>query len=212
MHWTIKDSITRFKGFFKMVEYHFEVDTYAGGRMSLVREVFDRGTAAAVIAYDPARDCVVLVEQFRPGAHSWQRAWIEEPIAGIVEPGESPIDVVVREAVEEAGCRIERPRRIAHYLNSPGGSSEAVTLFAALCDSAALPEYAGLDSEHEDIRVVVKPREQWLAALQAGAIDNAMTLIAAQWLALNLDAWRACDFDPDAPLAPSAIPKRAEKQ
>ena len=34
---------------------------------SISREVFERGAVAAVVPYDPVRDRIVLIEQFRPG-------------------------------------------------------------------------------------------------------------------------------------------------
>ncbi|EDY86753.1 nucleoside diphosphate pyrophosphatase [gamma proteobacterium HTCC5015] len=195
MKWRIKESITRFAGFFQMVEYHFEHETFRGGRIDIQREVFERGTAAAVLAYDPDRDAVVLVEQFRSGAHRWHRgAWVTELIAGIVEKGEQAREVVAREALEEAGCELSQISQVAHYLTSPGGSTEELTLFVAICDSQNLPEYAGLESEGEDIRVCIKPRLEWLQELERGEIDNAMTLIAAQWLALHGEKWRENNF------------------
>lgn len=194
MKWTILDSITRFQGFFRMVEYKFQLERYNGGVVEMTREVFERGTAAAVLAYDPAADAVVLIEQFRPGAIRQDNPWLTELIAGIVEEGESAEDVVVREAVEEAGCVIQNPLQIAHYLVSPGGTTEEVTIFVATCDSSQLPEYGGLDSEEEDIKVLVVPRDQFLARLQRGEIDNAMTLVAAQWLALNFELWREQNY------------------
>lgn len=201
MKWRIKESITRFAGFFQIVEYQFEHETFRGGQINIQREVFERGTAAAVLAYDPAADAVVLVEQFRSGARRWHSgAWLTELVAGIVEEGEQPEQVVAREALEEAGCELSNIAQVAHYLTSPGGSTEELTLFVATCKSQNLPQYAGLESEGEDIRVCVKSRSEWLSELERGEIDNAMTVIAAQWLALHGDRWREnhCIWPPKA--------------
>ena len=67
-------------------------------------------TPAAVLPYDPRRDEVVLIRQFRAGAYvAGRHPWTWEIVAGIIEDGESPEDLVRREAVEEAGAR--DPRR-----------------------------------------------------------------------------------------------------
>ena len=63
-----------------------------------------RARAAAVLLHDPDRDCVVLVEQFRIGAvEDTHSAWLMECPAGMIEPGEQPKDVALRECLEEVG-------------------------------------------------------------------------------------------------------------
>lgn len=194
MKWTLKNSITKFKGFFKLLEYEYEVERFNGGTLTLTREVFERGTAAAVLAYDPNQDSVVLVEQFRSGAMHTRNPWLVELIAGMIEPDEEPQNVVMREALEEAGCELSNITPMLDYLVSPGGTTESVSLFVATCDSTCVADVAGLEEEGEDIKVHVISRAKFMQQLQAGQINNAMTLIAAQWLALNFDAWQASGF------------------
>ena len=85
---------------------HHRIDLYRlrfrrhDGAMSRVvaREVFERGNAAAVLPYDPARDLVVLLEQFRVGALGGAgRPWCLEPVAGVIEPGETAEEVARRD-------------------------------------------------------------------------------------------------------------------
>src|SRR3546814_4580479 len=95
----------------------------------MAREIFERGHAAAVLLYDPARDAVVLIEQFRPGAYAaGVNPWLVEVVAGIIEAGETPADVVQREAVEEAGCSVTALHPIGTFFVTPGGSSETVEI------------------------------------------------------------------------------------
>jgi ADP-ribose pyrophosphatase len=54
-------------GFLKVNRYEFEVEKYEGGVQILVRDVMERGHAVGVLGYDPVRDAVVLVSEFRPG-------------------------------------------------------------------------------------------------------------------------------------------------
>ena len=100
----------------------------------LEREIFQRGPAAAILPYDPVRDTIVMVEQFRPGALlSGENPWQVEPIAGICDVGETPEATVRREAMEEAGCTLAHIVPACAYLVSPGCVDEKVSVF---CSSA----------------------------------------------------------------------------
>lgn len=188
-----------YDGFFRIVRYRIRHGLHRGGMSEpLQRECFERGHAVAVLPYDAARDEVVLVEQFRVGALDAHRGpWLIEPIAGIVEPGETAVDVARREAEEEAGCVLGADiLPITRYLVSPGGTSEQVSLYCARVDARGLDgQVHGLADEGEDILVHVLPFEQALDMVEEGAINNAMGIIALQWLALNrdrlLDLWGA---------------------
>lgn len=195
MKWKILESIPRFQGFFKLMEYQLQFERFDGaGKVEINREVFERGTAAAAIVYDPHADSLVLVEQFRSGAIQLQHPWLLELIAGIIEPNESASEVIKREAIEEAGCALSNVSQIAHYLVSPGGSTEALTIFAATTDSTEVADIGGLEEEGEDIKVHVIPRQEMMQRLEMGQIDNAMTLVGMQWLALNFERWRDNHF------------------
>jgi len=52
-----------------------------------------------------------------------------ELLAGIVESNENDIDVVHREAKEEAGCVLDAIKPIATFYPSAGGCSEQIRLF-----------------------------------------------------------------------------------
>lgn len=75
----------------------------------VVRELLIKGEAAALIAYDPILDKVVLIEQVRIGAYDAgqkKSPWLLELVAGMVDKGnEEPAEVAMREAKEEAGLK-----------------------------------------------------------------------------------------------------------
>ena len=75
-----------YKGFFSIERYVLRHRLFDGAMSEpLVREIFERGHAAAVLPYDPKRDEVVLIEQFRPGAYvAGLDPWVVEVVAGIV--------------------------------------------------------------------------------------------------------------------------------
>ena len=179
-----------FQGHFRVDRYRLRHECYAGSMSGeLVREVFERGQVAAVLPVDPATATVVLIEQFRAGAHAcgWH-PWLLECVAGVIEPGESPEAVCRREAEEESGCRItDLVPIVAPFLSSPGACSETVSLFCGRVDASAAGGIHGLAAEGEDIRVGTWSFDEAIALLDAGRILNAKTIIALQWLALNRD-------------------------
>src|SRR5579859_6568842 len=74
---------------------------FAGGwSAELVYDVVRRGRAVAILLYDPDRDCVVLIEQFRlPALYGGRSPWQLEAVAGLVDhDGETPEEVARREA------------------------------------------------------------------------------------------------------------------
>lgn len=186
----ILDRDRPFTGFLTIERYVLRHRLHGGGSSPpLKREVLRRGPAAGVLLFDPDRDAVVLVEQFRIGAHlAGMPAWALEVVAGLIEPGESDAAVARREAREEAGAEIADLAPIVRYAASPGCTDETVSLFLGRVDCRALGGVHGLAAEGEDIRVVVMPRAEAVAACGDGRIANAMTLIALQWLELNSGA------------------------
>ena len=172
--------------YLKVTRYLLKHEQYDGGWTdTLSREVMERGEVAAVLPFDPVRNEVILIEQFRVGAWSagWPESWLLECVAGIVEPGESPEEMVRREAREEAGCDITTLEPIARYFSTPGACSEKVDLFCGRVDASGLGGIHGLAEEGEDIRATVWTLTDALALLDNGKICNSMTLIAMQWLA-----------------------------
>ncbi|WLS79552.1 ADP-ribose diphosphatase [Erwinia pyri] len=176
-----------YNGFFSLTSYRFRHRLFRGGWSGEVkREVFERGHAAVLLPYDPVRDEVVLIEQIRiPAFDSSQTPWLLELVAGIVEPGETPEDVVRREAYEEAGIHPARVNPVLSYLASPGGTSERLHILVGEVDASVAQGNHGLEEENEDILVHVVSREQAYRWVEEGKIDNAASVIALQWLELH---------------------------
>jgi ADP-ribose pyrophosphatase len=179
---------------------HLRIDTFNfrhrlfSGEWSGERsyEVLRRGQAVAIVLYDPDRDAVVLVEQFRlPALLAGSSPWQLEAAAGLIDTDETPEAVAIRETREETGLTlIGEPIRIQRYLSSSGNSDEGVVLFCGRVDSAAAGGVHGLPEEHEDIRVVVKTLAEIEALIDAGAIESGHTLIGLYWLLRHRDRLR----------------------
>jgi len=191
--WRILEHRIVFQGYFRIEKYRFEHELYGGGwSRPFDREVFERGSAVAVLPYDPLRDRVVLIEQFRAGAvGARERPWLKEIVAGIIEPGEAEDAVARRECREEAACDLQDLQYICRYFVSPGGSTEQCTIFYGRIDSEGIGGVHGLEEEQEDIRVEVVDYGQAMQWLDDGTVDSAVGIIALQWLRLNRDRLRA---------------------
>jgi ADP-ribose pyrophosphatase len=176
-----------YDGFFRIVRYRLRHQLFAGGMSAeLVRELLQRGDAAVVLPYDPVRQEIVLVEQFRVGAITRpDDPWLLEPVAGIIEPGETAAGVAEREAEEEAGLELRDLVPIGSYYPSPGGSSELCHAFVARVDTRGAGGLFGLAHDGEDVKAHVVPLRTALGWLEDGGLRAASTLITIQWLALH---------------------------
>lgn len=183
----IIDKTTCYQGFFRIDRYQLRHRLFNGEwGESITRELFERGHAAAVLPYDPIRDEIILIEQFRIGAlEAPGGPWLMEIVAGIIEPNETAENVVKRESIEESGCIITDLIPLYDFLVSPGGMSERIALFCARVDTTHAGGIHGATDEGEDIKVHVVSRETALNYLKTGKINSASAIIALQWLALN---------------------------
>jgi ADP-ribose pyrophosphatase len=181
-----------FQGYFKVVRYFFRHGLHQGGQSGVIsREVFERGQAGAVLPYDPRRDEVVLIRQFRAGAYvAGHHAFTWETVAGIIEAGETADVMVRREAVEEAGLTITDMLPIQRMMLTPGACSEACQIFLGRADTSGAGGIFGLESEGENILVKVLPFREAYAMVERNEIDNAVGIVALQWLALHRDEVR----------------------
>ncbi|MCU0766905.1 MAG: NUDIX domain-containing protein [Gammaproteobacteria bacterium] len=178
---------TVYDGFLRVDRYRLRHSLYSGGTSrELVRERVERLRAAAILLYDPDADRVVMIEQFRIGAHeAGVGAWLLETVGGYVPPDESPEQVARREAMEEAGCEVREIEPIGEFYLSPGTSVERITLYCGRVQAPTGGALHGLDHEGEDIRVEVLPADAAIAELFTGRIDSTTGIITLQWLAAH---------------------------
>lgn len=177
-----------FQGYFQIIRVRLRHEQFRGGMgPEISREIFERGQAVAVLPYDPERDEVVLVEQFRAGAlDAPGEPWLIEPVAGIIEDGETPAEVARREAREEAGLEILDLIPACEYFVSPGGATERCRVFVGRVSTVGAGGIFGLEGEGEDIRAHVMKLDDAIRAIDSDPrLRTASALVALQWLALH---------------------------
>lgn len=176
--------------FFRLDSLEVEHRRFDGGRNEgLLREVMVGADAALILPYDRARDRVLLVEQVRTGPmrRGDPEPWTLEPVAGLVDAGETPEEAARREAEEEAGLALGELVPMFRGYASPGNATDHFYAFLALCE---LPDgratSGGLEEEQEDLRLHVLPFARAIELLDTGEA-NAVPLIA---MLLWLDRWK----------------------
>lgn len=158
------------------------------------RAVFRVADAVTVLPYDPVRDRILLIEQLRFGAlvQGDPSPWLLEPIAGLIDAGETAETTARREAVEEAGLDLGALHFISRYYPSPGGLAQTLLSYVGIAD---LPDYVtgtgGHPGEGEDILSHVVPFDLACRMLEEGDMVNAPLIISMQWLMRNRDRLRA---------------------
>src|SRR6218665_3577298 len=163
-----------------------------GGRQTVLREVYDHGSAAAVLMFAPAERTVIPTRQFRLPAHvNGDPAWLIEAPAGLLD-GEEPAIAAQREAVEETGYAPDALLFLFDAYMSPGSLTEKCACFLGrYTPGLQQGEGGGLSHEGEDIEVFELGFDDAMAMVASGTIVDGKTILMLQALALRLLAGEA---------------------
>lgn len=136
-----------YEGFLSVYKYKLKHRLFQGGwSQPIERELMERGHAVVVIPYDPVRDELVVLEQFRVGALDDPNGpWLFEFVAGMFDADESAEEVATRELKEEAGLEAKQLIYATSYYSSPGGTDETLTIYIAEVDSSLAADFGGLE-------------------------------------------------------------------
>ena len=136
-----------------------------GGRH--MREIVEHRPGAAAVALD-SEHRVLLVRQPRPAVN----ADVLELPAGLMDPGERPLDTARRELQEETGFVAARLEPLVAFYTSPGFTDELVHIFAAF----DLREDIVKHDEEEQIELVRLPLDEAIDRVMRGEISDAKTV------------------------------------
>ena len=133
------------------------------------RHIEDHGRAIAVLPYDPDRRTVVLVRQPRAPVWFLGEADLLEAIAGRIE-GEDSEDCARREALEEAGVRLEALEPLGRIWMMPSLSTERIDYYlGAYSQASRIAAGGGLAAEGEQTEPVELSLEA--LSLQGGPVE-----------------------------------------
>jgi nudix-type nucleoside diphosphatase (YffH/AdpP family) len=149
----------------------------------VTREIEDHGNAVCVLPYDPVRRTAIVIRQFRtPVLYAGEHTLLIEAIAGLRE-GDDAAACARREAMEEAGLRLQTVEPIVRGWSMPGISTERMDLFLAAYTTAdRVAAGGGLAEEHEDIEVIELPLKTLAAMADAGEVSDMKTFALVQTL------------------------------
>ncbi len=190
----VEQRIAPYIGFFAREEMQLRHRRHDGTMSApLHRSALMTGQAAVVLPYDPVRDVVLLIEQFRAPVFMGgdPAPWVWEPVAGMVDPLETPEQTAMREAIEEAGVSLKRLEQAGQAYSSTGITNEFLHLYIGLCDLPDVPKGGGgVAGEGEDIRAKLMPFETLIDLADKGRIRDMPLLTCALWLARHRDRLR----------------------
>jgi ADP-ribose pyrophosphatase len=176
-------------GRFPLQRVRFRYRRFDGSLSGLLTwEMWRRGRAVVILPYDPWTHRIALVEQFRlPCLAAGEDPISRECPAGLLEEGEDPVECAIREVREEAGLTPDRIESIGQFMLQQGGCDEKLNFYAA---RVRLPEHGdvgtlGLESEHEETRVIIVDADEAFAMLARNEIRNVTGALSLLWLQLH---------------------------
>ncbi len=117
----------------------------------------DRADAVTILMLTEDEEKIVLVHQYRFTLDGW----IYELPAGLLEPGESPVETAVREAREETGLRFTHwdvdPRFERPFFNTVGMTDECGCVVYGTGSGEPSSRF---EEETEEIEVVLADKEE----------------------------------------------------
>ena len=154
--------------------------------LPIERDMIRVPAAVGILPYDPVRDEIVLIRQFRIGVWgAGEPPWLVESVAGVIDDGEDAEATARRETIEETGCNVSELHFVCAYFPSPGIITERVTLYCGITDTTDAGGNHGLVHEGEDIEAFVKPWDEAWEDVQTGKFFDAKLLLIMMWLSQN---------------------------
>ncbi len=142
-----------------------------------------RPDAVCAVVLNTARNVLYFVKQFRLGiAAKGDPAWAVELAAGVVDPGESHSEAILREVREELGFEVTQATEIQKIYPSPAILSERIYLYyIEVTDAQRVSDGGGTTHEHEDLEILEVPVKDLPVFIKQHEITDGKTLIGMAW-------------------------------
>ena len=95
------------------------------------REILGVGDVVFALCYSPEEKKFYLIKQFRPFYYVRKEKYKFELVGGLVDKGESLIQALKREIMEEIGAKTLKLKKLTKYCPVPGYSDEIVHVYYA---------------------------------------------------------------------------------
>jgi GDP-mannose pyrophosphatase NudK len=152
------------------------------GENTFSRLRVNRPDAAAILIFNTESKKIILTRQFRYAVASKTPGPIYEIAAGKIDPGESPLDAIIRETEEETGYK-PLPSNVKFLVScfaSPGYTSEKFHLYyATVSNRDKVSAGGGLQNENENIEIVEMEPLTFYELIDKGEIEDAKTYLSA---------------------------------
>lgn len=135
----------------------------------IVRDIVNPGEAAVILPITDDNE-VVFITQYR---ESVNKVSLELP-AGMIDPGEKPIETAKRELEEETGLIANKIEPLISLFPSTGYTSEKVHIFVAKDFKNGTQR---LDSTEEILSIKKIKIEECIEKIKKGELENASQLI-----------------------------------
>lgn len=155
-------------------KWNVVVETAAIGGQTVQRDVVIHPGAVAIVALNDQNE-VYLLRQYRQPMGAFL---LETPAGLLDDPAELPLDAAKRELAEEAGLAAHDWHVLVDFLNSPGGSSEAIRVYLAR-EITTIPGGRAVTGEAEEMNLPGVWVDLSLAvqAVMAGYLGNPTTVV-----------------------------------
>ena len=172
------------EGFFTVDRVTLRHRTFAGGMSpELSWFLLRRPDAACAVVYNTDRHVLYFVRQFRLGiAAKGDPAWAVELAAGVVDPGETPLEAIIREVREELGFEVSQAMEVRKIFPSPAILSERIYLYyIEVTDAQRKSDGGGTLDEHEDLEILEVPADEVNGVIERLQITDSKTLCGLAW-------------------------------
>ena len=179
----IKSKKLLLSSYLKLFNYNIKIKSFKDKNVKIItRDLIAAKNSVSILLFDPLKNLIMLVEQFRIGDYK-RNPWTLEVISGTVNPcSKNVINFIIKETKEESNIRCLDIIYLLSYLNSPGISNEITYLYLGIFNSKRDENILGLSGESEELKTHLFDLDVALSLIGKGIINHPSSIISILWL------------------------------